>query len=52
MYTGSTMTKTVWQYSEPLPEDTMEFLRGIASDYCKVKIMSTKDIPESEIWTD
>lgn len=37
MYTGSTMTKTVWQYSEPLPEDTMEFLRGIASDYCKVK---------------
>ncbi|MCM1200797.1 MAG: transposase [Bacteroides fragilis] len=37
MYTGSTMIKTVWQYSEPLPEDTMEFLRGIASDYCKVK---------------
>ncbi|MBD5458808.1 MAG: transposase [Lachnospiraceae bacterium] len=37
MYTGSTMTKTVWQYSESLSEETMEFLRGIASDYCKVK---------------
>ncbi len=37
MPTGSTITKTVWQYSEPLPEDTMEFLRGIALDYCRVK---------------
>lgn len=37
MYTGSIMTKTVWQYSEPLSEDTMEFLKGIVSDYCKVK---------------
>lgn len=37
MFAGSTITKTVWQYSEPLSEDTMEFLRGIAEDYCKVK---------------
>lgn len=34
---NSTVTKTVWQYSEPLPEETMTFLRGIAADYCKVK---------------
>ncbi len=33
----STVTKTVWQYSQPLPEETMTFLRGIAADYCKVK---------------
>ena len=37
MSTGSTVTKTIWQYSDPLPEETMEFLRGIAADYCKVK---------------
>ncbi len=37
MSTGSTITKTVWQYSEPLPDETMEFLRGIAADCCKVK---------------
>lgn len=37
MSTDSTVTKTVWQYSEPLPEETMVFLRGIAADYCKVK---------------
>ncbi len=37
MSAGSSVTKTVWQYSEPLPEETMEFLRGIASDYRKVK---------------
>lgn len=37
MSTGSTVTKTIWQYSDPLPEETMEFLRGIATDYCKVK---------------
>lgn len=37
MSTDNTITKTIWQYSEVLPEDTMEFLRGIASDYCKVK---------------
>lgn len=33
----STVTKTVWQYSQALPEETMAFLRGIAADYCKVK---------------
>ena len=32
-----TITRTVWQYSKPLPEETMEFLRGIALDCCKVK---------------
>lgn len=37
MATGETVTKTVWQYSRPLPEETMEFLRGIAADYAKVK---------------
>lgn len=31
------ITKTIWQYTEELPEETMEFLRGIASDYAKVK---------------
>ena len=33
----NTITKTVWQYSKPLPEETMEFLKGIAVDYSKVK---------------
>lgn len=37
MTAGSTITKTVWQYSEMLPEDTMAFLKEIASDYGKVK---------------
>lgn len=37
MSADNTVTKTVWQYSEPLPEETMAFLRGIAADYCKVK---------------
>lgn len=37
MSTDNTITKTVWQYSEPLPEETMEFLKGIALDCCKVK---------------
>ena len=37
MPAGSAVTKTLWQYSRELPEDTMEFLKGIASDYCKVK---------------
>lgn len=37
MQSDSTITKTVWQYSEPLPHETMEFLRGIAADYGKVK---------------
>lgn len=36
-FTGETMTKTIRQYSEPLPEGTMEFLRGIAGDYAAVK---------------
>ncbi len=30
-------TKTVWQHTESLPEETMEFLKGIAVDYAKVK---------------
>lgn len=33
----STVTKIVWQYSEPLPEETMEFLRGVAADCCRVR---------------
>ncbi len=33
----NTVTKTIWQYSLPLPDETMEFLRGIAADCCKVK---------------
>ncbi len=37
MPTDSTITKTVWQYSKPLPEETMAFLRGIAADCCKVR---------------
>ena len=37
MSTDATITKTVWQYSEPLPEETMTFLKSIAVDYCKVK---------------
>lgn len=37
MSASSTITKTIWQYSETLSEDTMEFLRGIASDYSKIK---------------
>ena len=31
------ITKTIWQYTEYLPEETMEFLKGIATDYAKVK---------------
>ncbi len=37
MPSDSTITKTIWQYSEPLPQETMEFLKGIAADYNKVK---------------
>lgn len=37
MSADSTVTKTLWQYSETLPGETMEFLKGIASDYCKVR---------------
>lgn len=33
----SIVIKTIWQYSEPLSEETMAFLRGIAIDCCKVK---------------
>lgn len=32
------ITKTIWQYTEYLPEETMEFLKGIATDYAKVKV--------------
>ena len=32
-----TITKTLWQHTETLPEETMEFLNGIAADYAKVK---------------
>lgn len=34
---GQIITKTIWQHTEPLPEETMEFLKGIAGDYAKVK---------------
>lgn len=37
MSSDNSITKTIWQYSEPLPQETMEFLRGIALDYSKVK---------------
>lgn len=37
MSASNTITKTVWQYSETLPKDTMEFLKGIALDYSKIK---------------
>lgn len=31
------LTKIAWQYTETLPQETMDFLRGIAEDYAKVK---------------
>ena len=31
------VTKTICQHSEKLPEETMDFLHGIAADYAKVK---------------
>ncbi|MDE5700286.1 MAG: transposase [Lachnospiraceae bacterium] len=34
---GNTLTKTVWQYTEVLPEDTIDFLRGLAEGYGKIK---------------
>ena len=37
MKTEEIITKTAALYSGPLPDETMEFLRGIARDYCKVK---------------
>lgn len=33
----SSITKTVWQQTEVLPEETMAFLRELAADYTKVK---------------
>lgn len=35
--TKGTITKTVWQYSKTLPDEMMQELRSIASDYCRVK---------------
>lgn len=37
MKTAEIITKTAIQYSELLSDETMEFLRGLAQDYCKVK---------------
>jgi len=37
MEKGKIIIKTVWQHTEMLPEETMEFLKGIAVDYAKVK---------------
>lgn len=37
MEKDKTITKTLWQHTEILPAETMEFLRGIAADYAKVK---------------
>ena len=37
MKTEEIITKTAALYSGPLTDETMEFLRGIAQDYCKVK---------------
>ncbi len=31
------LTKIAWQYTETLPQETMDFLWGIAEDYAKVK---------------
>ena len=31
------LTKIAWQYPETLPQETMDFLWGIAEDYAKVK---------------
>lgn len=37
MAADNSITKTIWQHSQPLPQETMEFLKGIASDYSKVR---------------
>ena len=37
MQKETSFTKTVWQHTEILSEETIEFLRGIAADYGKVK---------------
>ncbi len=31
------ITKTIWQHTEVLPQETLKFLKGIAADYAKVK---------------
>lgn len=35
--TGTTLTKIVWQYTEKLPDETMEFLKEIAVSYGEIK---------------
>lgn len=37
MEKNKVITKTIWQHTEALPRETMEFLRGIAADYARVK---------------
>lgn len=37
MKAAEVITKTATLYSAPLPDETMQFLRGLARDYCKVK---------------
>ncbi|MDE6603979.1 MAG: transposase [Lachnospiraceae bacterium] len=37
MQRESRLTKIAWQYTELLPQEAMDFLRGIAEDYAKVK---------------
>lgn len=37
MQKESRLTKIAWQYTEVLPQETMDFLGGIAADYAKVK---------------
>lgn len=37
MSSDNTITRTVRQYSKPLPKETMDFLKGIALDYSKVR---------------
>lgn len=37
MQKETSLTKTIWQHTETLSEEIMEFLRGIAVDYQKVK---------------
>lgn len=38
MAKGQSITKIVWQHTQILPEETMEFLKGIAADYARVKV--------------
>ena len=38
MEEAKTVYRTVRQYSKSLPNETMEFLKGIAADYAKVKV--------------